>query len=268
MTLILLAVGSMWVSLLVMQARQESLQYHSNQQKLSAVDYNVFRSDENSRHSNTIRNVVVVGQNKDNSSTVHRLAQTNGRLPKGLDIGLPALSQKSNSTRQHITSPSSSHNTSPSEAATTRLQPSSETHNSSSPPAHKTAAAAADTKRKQHHVTLDSLPSQNGPDSIQILRDRLVRANEEQRVLNADCFPELAPDGVILVVQVHRREGYLQQLFNSMRKVRGIEKVLLVISHDYFYDDIMKLVKTVDFCRVSVTSALATISVYHIFSMS
>jgi alpha-1,6-mannosyl-glycoprotein beta-1,2-N-acetylglucosaminyltransferase len=117
--------------------------------------------------------------------------------------------------------------------------------NLSSPPLIHTLAS----DREQN--TLDSLPSQNGPDSLQLLRDQMSRVNRDQTVWNADRFPELAPDGVVLIVQVHRRDGYLRQLFKSMREVRGIEKVLLVISHDYYYDDMMRLVQTVDFCRVT-----------------
>ena len=250
-TLLLLVAGSMWLALLVLQARQESLQLQTHQQTLSAVDYNVFRADENPRRSNTIRSVVV-DINKDSNDSFHRLALTNGRLPKGLEIGLPAVDSKNNATEQPITS-HSSHKVSkagPTSRASNETQ-NSNSHHTSLPSVQKTAPGADSSKQKNHHVTLDSLPSQNGPDSLQILRDRLARANEEQRVLNADKFPKLAPDGVILIVQVHRREGYLKQLFNSMRSVEGIEKVLLVISHDYFYDDMMQLVQTVDFCRVS-----------------
>ena len=244
--LLLLAVGSTWLTLLAMQARQESLQLESNPQKLSAVDYDVFRSNENNHHrsNNIIRSVNT--QSNSSDSAVHRLAITNGRLPKGLDIPLPPV-EHNHTTKQHITSPapSSKSNTGHEERKPNSSAP------SSVPSPHNTAAKALKMKQEQHDVTLDLLPSQNGPDSIQILRDRLHKANQEQVVLNADRFPELASDGIVLIVQVHRREGYLKQLFNSMRKVRGIENVLLVISHDYYYDDMMKLVQTVDFCRVS-----------------
>ena len=237
-TLLLLVVGSMWLTLLMLQARQEGLQFESRQQKLSAVDYDVFRTNENHRSSNNIRSVHIGRSNND--SKVHRLGLTNGRLPKGIDLPLPPL-------EQHITSPLSN--------ASSKTEHKEEKRNNSSSPSdpssHNTAAKQQQMKQEQQHITLDLLPSQNGPDSLQLLRERLGKANQGQVMLNADKFPPLASDGVVLVVQVHRREGYLQQLFNSMRKVRGIEKVLLVISHDYYYDDMMKLVQSVDFCRVS-----------------
>lgn len=101
-------------------------------------------------------------------------------------------------------------------------------------------------------VHLDPVPSQKGPDSLQLLHKHMVKLNEKQRVLNANKFPPLSNDGgLVLIVQVHKRENYLEQLFESLRKAKGIENVLLVISHDYYYDNMNAVVKSVDFCRVS-----------------
>lgn len=50
---------------------------------------------------------------------------------------------------------------------------------------------------------------------------------------------------------MHRRDGYLQQLLHSLKNAEGIESVLLVLSHDYMYDEMTKLVQSIDFCRVS-----------------
>ena len=101
-------------------------------------------------------------------------------------------------------------------------------------------------------VHLDPVPSQKGPDSLQLLHQRLQTLNRQQRVLNADKFPPLSNDGLVLIVQVHKRENYLKQLFESLKRTKGIEKVLLVISHDYYYDDMNAVVASVDFCRVSL----------------
>lgn len=100
-------------------------------------------------------------------------------------------------------------------------------------------------------VHLDAVPSQKGPDSLQLLHQQLRSLNRKQKVLNANKFPPLSNDGLVLIVQVHKRENYLKQLFESLKKARGIEKVLLVISHDYYYDDMNAMVESVDFCRVS-----------------
>ncbi len=101
-------------------------------------------------------------------------------------------------------------------------------------------------------VHLDPVPSQKGPDSLQLLHQQMQKLNEKQRILNADKFPPLSnDDGLVLIVQVHKRENYLKQLFESLKRAKGIENVLLVISHDYYYDDMNTVVESVDFCRVS-----------------
>ena len=99
---------------------------------------------------------------------------------------------------------------------------------------------------------LDAPPSLNEPDSLQLLRDKLVKLNLDERILNADRFPPLASDGLVIIIQAHKRVGYLRQLFGSLKAAQGIDKVLLVISHDYYYDEMNELVESVDFCRVSM----------------
>ena len=98
---------------------------------------------------------------------------------------------------------------------------------------------------------MDPLPSLGGPDSLQLLQDILVKVNKAQTIHNQDKFPPLSEDSLVLVVQVHKREGYLKQLLESLKVAKGIENVLLVISHDYYYDDMNKLIHSVDFCPVS-----------------
>ena len=107
---------------------------------------------------------------------------------------------------------------------------------------------------------LDAPPSLNEPNSLQLLRNKLVKLNLDERILNADRFPPLASDGLVIIIQVHKRVGYLRQLFGSLKAARGIDKVLLVISHDYYYDEMNELVESVDFCRVS---ELVLPSVFH-----
>lgn len=99
---------------------------------------------------------------------------------------------------------------------------------------------------------VDSLPSLSGPSSLEILQEVMLKANKAQTIYNQDHFPPLGEDGLVLIVQVHKREGYLKQLLESLKVAKGIEKVLLVISHDYYYDDMNKLIRTIDFCPVSM----------------
>ena len=234
--LLLLLVGSTWLTLLVLQANHESREL--SQQKLAAVDYDVFKLNQHhhSHRSNSIRSAKNI--------SVHRLAPlTNGRLPKGIDIALPVM-EPENSTIEQQQRPSPLTQSAASKGV--EVSVSRATNDST----HQTPSHNTVNVRLKEQVTIDSLPSQIGPDSLQMLRDHMSKLNSEPSVRNADKFPPLPPDGIVLIVQVHRREGYLEQLFNSMRNVKGIEKVLLVISHDYYYDDVMKLVQSVDFCRV------------------
>ena len=97
---------------------------------------------------------------------------------------------------------------------------------------------------------LNSLPSMKGPSSLELLQQRLVSLNQQEKILNSDRFPPLASDDIVLIVQVHKRLGYLKQLLESLRAARDIDKVLLVVSHDYYYDEMNQLVETVEFCKV------------------
>ena len=54
----------------------------------------------------------------------------------------------------------------------------------------------------------------------------------------------------LLYTQVHNRISYLRQLIISLAEVRYIDRALLVFSHDYYDQEINKLVKTIDFCKL------------------
>lgn len=116
-----------------------------------------------------------------------------------------------------------------------------------------------DTKVSLPEAWEDPLPSLSGPSSLELLQKVLVKANKAQTIYNQDKFPPLAEDGIVLIVQVHKREGYLKQLLESLKVAKGIEKVLLVISHDYFYDDMISLIRSIDFCPVSLNHKSACV---------
>ncbi|XP_046386479.1 alpha-1,6-mannosyl-glycoprotein 2-beta-N-acetylglucosaminyltransferase isoform X1 [Ischnura elegans] len=83
----------------------------------------------------------------------------------------------------------------------------------------------------------------------EILR-RVEKHNELQLVLNEEAFGPVLNDTLIIVVQVHTRIAYLRHLIVSLAQARGIEKALLVFSHDYYDEGINALVRSVDFCKV------------------
>ncbi|KAF7634250.1 hypothetical protein Mgra_00006327 [Meloidogyne graminicola] len=82
-------------------------------------------------------------------------------------------------------------------------------------------------------------------DSIQFL-------NENHEVLNAAIFGPLDESNInyIIVVQVHDRIDYLKYLIGSLSRAKGIEKVLLVFSHDMISAPINAIIQSINFCRV------------------
>lgn len=86
---------------------------------------------------------------------------------------------------------------------------------------------------------------------IQKLRHFVKNMNDEQYIRNGDKFgTTLSPSSIVIIIQVHDRSDYFSHLLNSMRRSRGIEDALLIVSHDYHSEEMNKLVESIDFCRV------------------
>lgn len=91
----------------------------------------------------------------------------------------------------------------------------------------------------------------NPEDSFDIqLWEQIARANANHAARNEHIFGPLTDQNLVIVVQVHNRVNYLRALINSMVKVRHIEETLVVFSHDFFDDQINKLVTGVNFTKV------------------
>ncbi|XP_044740809.1 alpha-1,6-mannosyl-glycoprotein 2-beta-N-acetylglucosaminyltransferase [Chrysoperla carnea] len=107
------------------------------------------------------------------------------------------------------------------------------------------------------HKFLTSKPSINGSGiaqyanlNISEIRRHIAHYNDMQLVYNEDLFGPLQNDSVIIVIQVHTRTTYLRHLIVSLAQVRGIEKALIVFSHDFYNLEIIELVQSIDFCKV------------------
>jgi hypothetical protein len=61
---------------------------------------------------------------------------------------------------------------------------------------------------------------------------------------------------LVILVQVHKRIIYLEQLIKSLKNTRYIENSLVIFSHDYIDESIDKLIKRIDFCKVSKTQII------------
>ncbi|XP_056621228.1 alpha-1,6-mannosyl-glycoprotein 2-beta-N-acetylglucosaminyltransferase [Triplophysa dalaica] len=80
------------------------------------------------------------------------------------------------------------------------------------------------------------------------MRTSVYDSNFKQLIQNAERFP-LEPE-MVLAVQVHNRPAYLQMLIRSLENVKGIDKALVIFSHDYFSEQITQMVKEIAFCKV------------------
>ncbi|CAJ0937615.1 unnamed protein product, partial [Mesorhabditis belari] len=73
--------------------------------------------------------------------------------------------------------------------------------------------------------------------------------NENFPILN-DKFGPLEAVQSIIVIQVHNRLAYLKILIDTLRKATGIEKTLIIFSHDLAVPEINEAIKSIDFARV------------------
>ncbi|XP_051149929.1 alpha-1,6-mannosyl-glycoprotein 2-beta-N-acetylglucosaminyltransferase-like [Andrographis paniculata] len=67
---------------------------------------------------------------------------------------------------------------------------------------------------------------------------------------NLDLYPKLPKDHIVIVLYVHNRPKYLRIVVDSLSSVSGINKTLLVVSHDGYYEEMDKIVQSIKFCRV------------------
>ena len=84
------------------------------------------------------------------------------------------------------------------------------------------------------------------------LRNVVKKLNSEQLIYNREKLKNLQRDYVVIIVQVHKRVEYFKELLDSLQRAKGIEKALLVISHDYYTDEMNALIRMIKFCPVSI----------------
>ena len=95
---------------------------------------------------------------------------------------------------------------------------------------------------------------------LDAIRSIIKKRNQEQYVQNADFNSSSLnklPNGKLLnegdpvvVVQVHNRGKYLQGLIHSLSLADGIDRVLLIFSHDVYDDNINSIIAGIKFCKV------------------
>lgn len=81
------------------------------------------------------------------------------------------------------------------------------------------------------------------------LYHKAININFVQKMYNIELFGQHSKDAAIIVVQVHDKPDYFQELVNSLKSIKNIEEVTLIISMDKFSSDIDKIVSSITFCR-------------------
>ncbi|KAK7572144.1 hypothetical protein V9T40_014616 [Parthenolecanium corni] len=112
-------------------------------------------------------------------------------------------------------------------------------------PAEKKNASIATTS-----VGVDAGKTESSQLDIKEIQRRIDQYNSLQTILNEDIFGPLQNDSLVIIIQVHNRLMYLRHTIISLAQAAGIENALLVFSHDYYDEEINKLVQKIDFCKV------------------
>lgn len=91
---------------------------------------------------------------------------------------------------------------------------------------------------------------QNASREQEILREYVGQLNDAQFVHNLDEYGPLLPGDPVVVVQVHNRWHYLLSLLDSLRGAAGINRTLLIFSHDEHSPVVESLPIKANFCKM------------------
>ncbi|CAI5479772.1 unnamed protein product [Closterium sp. Yama58-4] len=96
------------------------------------------------------------------------------------------------------------------------------------------------------------IPQKTSWDVRRHLRRSDDSAANERRAEDAQAWSKarLGDDQIVMVLLVHNRPAYLRRTLAAMRRVEGIQDVLLIVSHDGYYPKMDAMVRAVDFCPV------------------
>ena len=103
------------------------------------------------------------------------------------------------------------------------------------------------TEDEKNVVDKEKLQANGDTDPVMKMREIVSEINKNEVVLNDDKFPLF---NLVMIIQVHRRLEYLKMLLESLRGARDISEVLLVVSFDYYDEELFSVVDKVNFCKV------------------
>ena len=84
------------------------------------------------------------------------------------------------------------------------------------------------------------------------IQEKMNKINREQHIRSPNVTQSIAtsePPSAIIVVQVHNRKHYLQHLINSLSQAKGIERSLIIFSHDLWDGEINQIIQNIDFAK-------------------
>lgn len=83
---------------------------------------------------------------------------------------------------------------------------------------------------------------------LKVIQRLMSETNNKQEIHNVDTFGT-SPPAAVIVVQVHNRAKYLQELIYSLSQVSGINTTLLIFSHDLYDELVNQVVSDITFAR-------------------
>lgn len=105
--------------------------------------------------------------------------------------------------------------------------------------------------------TLKISPNNSKSPEIQKLREIVRSVNLKEFIRNKDKFgSDFSQSSLVIIIQVHDRIDYFSHLLKSLSHAKGIEAALLIISSDFYSEEINRLVEEINFCRVSASSSV------------
>ena len=97
-------------------------------------------------------------------------------------------------------------------------------------------------------------PNNSKSPEIRKLREIVRSVNLKESMRNKDKFgTDFSQSSLVIIIQVHDRVDYFSHLLKSLSHAKGIERALLIISSDFYSEEINRLVEEINFCRVSAT---------------
>lgn len=87
-------------------------------------------------------------------------------------------------------------------------------------------------------------------DKVLTMKKLIKEINENQHINNNNAFKYFKAENSVVVIQVHSDIRYLAVLLDSIRRVIGITRSLIIFCHDYYDDRINNVIRNITFAKV------------------